>query len=274
MIKHEKGVTLIELIIALAVIGILLPPLLKILLSFTKSNQSSRQYLTTGILTSNLYEQAKGMTISELSEWVSMGTVVQNDMLFRIDGQRYDADEDHNSLDIIITQDAYQDFLCYIIGDTLEDINELAGNGKATLNIQSNDNHVLISVSDENHRSVTHSIPITKSRLLINLNAQSMGNGQSVELSMKNHSILTWECTVQEKPIHTGNISIFTENQQINTRDIWNTIQDMEVLINSRKTSVLEGIPIYLEVYAFRRESGDQWESTPFSIRQGILNIK
>ena len=73
MNKNNNGVTLVELLVTLFLIGILISGYLSLELIYVRTNNKSTQYLNAGSIASNLYEVAKGMSIPELSNWLSAG---------------------------------------------------------------------------------------------------------------------------------------------------------------------------------------------------------
>src|SRR5690554_4843918 len=129
-VKNNQGTTLLELIISLAILGILVSSFLGIQVSFGKYNQISSLNLKAGLYAGNLYEKAKGMSVPELSELASTGIIVNDDIEYVIETERYNNHTMNSSqIDLVINTDKTANYNCYGYGDSILEYFTLSGQG-------------------------------------------------------------------------------------------------------------------------------------------------
>ena len=147
-----RGSTLIELLLTLALLGLLSTVLFGILVCFSKSNQISSSNLTIGINANNLYEQAKGMNIPELSELSATGIVWNNGDKYTIKAERYSSavqSSADNQIDLAIHSDLENGYTSYIFGDSIKNMLCVSGKGNLNINLSPNEQYIDVTLANE-----------------------------------------------------------------------------------------------------------------------------
>lgn len=274
MIKESTGLTLIELIVALAIISIVCSSFLNIQLSFSKANQISRHHLTAGSTAGNLYEKAKGMTIPEFAAWASKGTIIQDGILYRLETERFFSQPSHNNvncLDLVITENSSSDYICYCIGDSILEVCTFTGNGLLQVYLSADDNHTKLNLTNEDGIMAKQNFIAEEAVRVVNIHTHGIAEDQGIIIQISNSNNLNWAINVYEKPFNNCKIEVHTEKQIINTKQIWQTYQEDKLLLSSIKSENAEGIPTYLQINAFQRETDELWKSNPISRREGVF---
>lgn len=275
LIKENSGATLIELIIALAVIGILCSSFLGIQLNFAKINRISRQHLTAGSIAGNLYELAKGMTISEFIDWKSADSVLQDGFLFSIEAGRYWSNTSPNNLDnidLIVTQNSDSGFLCYSIGNSINETYIFSGDGPLEIQLISDNTSTKLLLKDGEGNTASHSFHSVKAGRVINLHTHGIPEGQEIIVQIEEQANKNLKMYIYEPLLYNGCTKIQSEHQEINTKELWQAYQHDNLLVSSRKSETFEGIPVYLQIKAYEDVEG-QWSNKPISRRQGVISL-
>ena len=277
MIKGSGGTTLIELIVALAVIGILCSSFLGIQLSFAKVNAISRQHLTAGSIAGNLYEIAKGMTISEFIDWMSNESILQDGFFFSIEAERYWSQTSPNNMDhidLVVKQNPDNGFLCYSMGNSINDTYAFSGEGPLQIQLIADDNSTRIVLKDGDNSLSSQSFHSAKADRVVNLHTHGIPEGQEIIMLVEKQTNSGLEIYIYETHINTGRIVVHTENQEINTKELWQAYQNNNLLVASRKSETPQGIPIYLQIKAYEIEVAEQQGDKPISRRQGVIPLR
>lgn len=273
MTKGNSGTTLIELVIALAVIGILCSSFLGIQLIFAKINRISRQHLTAGSIAGNLYELAKGMTISEFIDWTSADSILQDGFLFSIEAERYWPKTSPNNMDyidLIVTQNSDNGFLCYSIGNSIDETHVFSGNGPLQIKLISDNTNTKLLLEDGEGNTASYSFDSVKADSVVNLHTHGISEGQEIIVLIEEQTNKNMKIYVYEPLLYNGCTKIQSEKQEVNTKELWQAYQHDNLLVTSRKSVTPEGIPIYLQVKAYE-DIGGEWDSKPISRRQGVI---
>ncbi len=276
MIKGNRGTTLIELIIALAVIGILCSSFLGIQLNFAKINRISRQHLTAGSIAGNLYEIAKGMKISDFIDWSSTGSTLLDGFLFSIEAERYWPETSTNNvnyIDLIVSQSSDDNFLCHSMGDSIKDTYSFTGEGQLQIQLIADNSSIRLVLIDGFNNSTNLSFHTVKANRVVNIYAHGMPEDQEVLMLVEESPTTNLEIRIHEPSFHKGCIKVQTEDQEINTKELWQAYQHDNLLVTSRKSERSKGIPVYLQIEAYEIDEAGQQTGKPISRRQGVIPL-
>ncbi|MDD4680989.1 MAG: prepilin-type N-terminal cleavage/methylation domain-containing protein [Clostridia bacterium] len=276
MISRNEGVTLIELIIALAVIAIISSSFYGIQLSFTRINQISRQHLTAGSEAGNLYERAKGMTISEFVNWTAAETLLQDNILYCMQAERFWPEGSRNSknyLDLVITKKMDNGFCCYSMGDSIDDTYSFSGSGLLQIQLSTDENYTILRLEDEENSIAYQNFPSVDTDRIVNIHTHGMDKEQTIIVKIEEQIYVNYKINVYEPYFHKGQIEFRTENQVINIKQIWQAYQYDNLLLASRKSETSKGIPFYLQIQAYGKDKDGQWDIKPISRRQGVISL-
>lgn len=270
-VKNNQGTTLLELIISLAILGILVSSFLGIQVSFGKYNQISSLNLKAGLYAGNLYEKAKGMSVPELSELASTGIIVNDDIEYVIETERYNNHTMNSSqIDLVINTDKTANYNCYGYGDSILEYFTLSGQGSLRIDIYSDQYRTTISFTDANgeqsgYQFITENL-VQTINIFVNPNEEVK---QIIHINIMDNSERDLQLYVYEYPTYEGNTTIQYNDQFISTRNLNHPFKENNISIYSRKTKTIKRLPIYLKIMAFQQD-----REKPICQRQGIIWIK
>src|SRR5690554_1256210 len=221
-LSNNKGFTLLELIICLAILSILVTSFLGIQLSFSKFNKVSSLSINAGILAGNLYEEAKGMSIFELYETASSGIIWNNGIKFVIEAERYFYDNqssNNNLIDLVINTDSMNNYNCYGYGDSLLELFTISGQESLRIDIYSDEHLTNIDFTDNKGEKLGYIFKTEKEMQTINIYTNSIeGAIQFLNINIIEQPKRNLEIYVYEYPLHKGSITIQYKDQSISTK--------------------------------------------------------
>jgi len=270
-----KGYTLVEIILVLLILGILVPSFLGIFSVLAQQNRESRLIMTAGNITENTYEKAKGMSVPQLSELAASGETTENNMLLKVEAERFKTDEMSllaNYIDIVVKDDPSNStgFISYAYGDSIQELISITGQGQLTIHIKPEKEYTDVCLTDSSGRYAEYSFSANKSKLIMNINALKMSNGKQVKVIIGNHPESNLEISIHEPPMHSGIISVHFNGQILYTGQIIKPVHSNNITVFSRKTETAISTPIYLRVEAYRQEP----DIKLLSCRQGLIMVK
>ncbi|MGI6537378.1 MAG: type IV pilus modification PilV family protein [Caldicoprobacterales bacterium] len=276
MNKNNNGVTLVELLVTLFLIGILISGYLSLELIYVRTNNKSTQYLNAGSIASNLYEVAKGMSIPELSNWLSAGEFHYNNFFFTVEAERVLPEpikEGYDIIDLVVTSNKNPQFhfLCFGIGEHIYEIPAFSGNGTLLVQLSHYDDKIMFDLSDSNDEHLQYSYILSKEKLIINLHSIDMKLEQNIILNIEKNSFNHCEVHIYESPLQNSSIKVCINQITINTKDTWQPIEENNLYIFSKKTGISNGIPFSILIYGYKNNSTDIWANSPIARRQGIF---
>lgn len=275
MIKEKRGATLVELIISLAVIGILSSSFLGIQLSFAKMNRISRQHLVAGTIAGNLYEIAKGMRLSEFIDWVSKNEIQQDGILFFIEAERIRPERSNelDYLDLVITNDSDNILHCYSMGNSITDNIAFSGVGPLQIHLKGYDSSTKLLLTDGENNTVNHTFHSGKKDKVINIHTYGIIVEQEIIVLIEDQSNINWEVYINEPVYSNGLLKIHTLDYTINSKELWQAYQSDNLLVASRRSDKSKGIPVYLQIRACEENQKKEGSIKYISRRQGIISL-
>lgn len=266
----DRGSTLLESIVALALLCILATSFLGIQTSFAKLNQVSSRNLKTGIYAGNLYEKAKGMSFSELSALTAIGVIWDNNIKYVFEAERYPTDN-QNVIDLVIQSESMNSYTIHAYGDSIQNYLSVAGQGILNIALCPDEHHTSIHFMDASGKISEFQFKTNKETLVINIHAYSIKNTQQ-EILIELNELPSANCLIYiyEHPFQGGQVSIQHNGRVINTKEILKPLREDNISIYSRKTESNIKIPISLQVMAFQQGGQEQ----PICRKQGIIWIQ
>ena len=266
------GYSLIELMVALIIVGILTPPFLGMMVHFAKANQKSRAILLAGAVAGNQYERCKSLSVPELVRVSAAGRKKEGDFLIETSLERYfpesNADEwnaDH--LDLSVEDSEDNKFLSCFVAGGLQSLSSLSGSGSLQVILDREDEGISIRMVDANGKFAEYHWITTAEVHVLNIYTQQMRKDREIDIDMDPSLIGTWKITIYEPPFHYGRVSVNCNGQILTTDQQGGQLDFGRGSINVVKAEKKGGVLIYLQVKVY----GKARDKSPLSVRQGVI---
>ncbi|MGI6527139.1 MAG: type IV pilus modification PilV family protein [Caldicoprobacterales bacterium] len=266
----DRGSTLLECVIALAVLCILATSFLGIQTNFAKLNQISSLNLKTSTYASNLYETIKGMSLPKLSDISTTGAIWNDHIKYVIEAERYPY-TNHELIDLVIQSDSMSHYIIYALGDSLQGLHSVTGQGNLIISLRPDESYTSIHLSNESGETAKIQFRTKKDTQIISIHGYSIHNTQQqILIKMNELPSTNWLVYLYEHPYQRGKVTIHLNDRTINTKEILAPLHEDTVSVYPRKTETDIKIPISLQITAFKEGK----EAQPICRRQGIIWIK
>ncbi len=267
----HKAYSLIEVMIAMMIVAILVPPFFGMARYFTKINQKSRTVLLADAAADNQYEELKSLSVPELAPLAEKGRKRDGDFILETEVKRYFPEPDteegsRNHLDLILKDNGKSGFLSYFVADDLQSLTSLSGSGSLQVDLKQEMSGMSMRMADAGGKSVFHHLNPSTGIHELNIYAQQMHMDQSISVCVEGYTD-PWNINVFESPFRYGRVLVHCSGQTFSTDQQACRLGTDPVRFFSYKAEESASALVSVQVKVFAKP-GDK---KPVSVRQGII---
>jgi prepilin-type N-terminal cleavage/methylation domain-containing protein len=279
-LRNQRGFSLIELLTALIITGIVASSFLGVMVHFAKLNQKSRTILLATAAANNQYERMKSFSLYELAQFPASQIVHEGNFIVTTEMERFypntsigPAGSDASNtagLDLAIEGSSEEGFFSYLTAGHLQDLVSLTGNGLLQVDLIPEDNGILVQMSDEDGKTAAFHFITSSHSHTINIYTQQMSKDQQVQIEFDPSLPGEWKVNVYEPPFPLGKVLFCYKDAVCQTDQGMKRIDlDNNITIQTFKREGKSSTLVYLQVRAYT----DPADSKPVSSCQGVIKI-
>jgi prepilin-type N-terminal cleavage/methylation domain-containing protein len=272
-LKSRRGYSLIELMTALILTGIVASSFLGIMTLFSKVNQKSRTILLATAAANNQYERMKSYSFYDLAQLPAHQSILEDSFILQTDMKRYFPETadgaQSNHLDLIIKSSGDNAFLSYLATENLQELASLSGSGSLQVRLEPEDGGIRIQMSDEDGKAAAFHFSTPLHSTIFNVYTQQMNTGQLVNIKFDDSFTGDWEINVFEKPYPCGKVLFHFNDEICQTDQRMRQIDLGGLSIQTIKQQGKANALVYLQVRVY----SDSMGSKPVSVCRGIIKV-
>ncbi len=270
-LSNHMGYSLIEVMVAMMIVGILVPPFFGMAMHFTKVNQKSRAILLADAAADSQYEELKSLSVPELAPLTEGERKKEGDFFLETEVKRYfpesdTGEESMDHLDLILKDNGKSGFLSYFVANDLQNLISLSGSGFLQVDLKQEANGMSMRMADAGGNSVFHQLNPSTGIHELNIYAQQMHTDHSVSVCVEDCTD-PWNINVYESPFRYGRVLVHCNGQTFSTDQQAGRLGTDPIRFFSFKAGEAASTLVSVEVKVFAKP-GDK---KPVSVRQGII---
>ena len=270
-LSGHKGYSLIEVMVAMMIVGILVPPFFGMAIHFTKVNQKSRTILLADAAADNQYEELKSLSVPKLASMAEKERKKEGDFFLETEAKRYFPESDTEErgmdhLDLILKDNGEGGFLSYFVANDLQSLISLSGSGFLQVDLKQEASGMSMRMADADGNSIFHHLNPSTGIHELNICAQQMHTDLSVSVCAEDCTD-PWNINVYESPFRYGRVLVHCNGQTFSTDQQACRLGTDPVRFFSYKAEESASALVSVQVKVFAKP-GDK---KPVSVRQGII---